>query len=163
MLPQEYGTNIVTATIRPAKSTDTPIIAEFNCRLAEESEAKRLDPETVVAGVSALFESSQLGQYYVAEVDGKIVGQLLITYEWSDWRNGLFWWIQSVYVAPEHRRSGVFSGLYRKVSDIAQRDSSVCGLRLYVEEANERARNTYVSLGMSLAGYQVMELDFTEP
>ena len=96
------------AIVRPAKLTDTPVIAEFNCLLAEESEDKRLDPDTVVAGVTALFESTERGQYYVAEIDGKIIGQLLITYEWSDWRNGLFWWIQSVYVTAEHRRTGVF-------------------------------------------------------
>ena len=137
------------------------MIAEFNCRLAEESENRHLDPETVVAGVSALLASADLGRYYVAEIDGKVVGQLLITYEWSDWRNGLFWWIQSVYVVPARRRSGIFSSLYRKVSDIAQHDPAVCGLRLYVEQTNKRAHDTYVSLGMSQAGYEVMEVDFT--
>ena len=150
----------MTAIFRPAKPTDTPVIAKFNCLLAEESENKHLDPETVVAGVTALFERAERGQYYVAETDGEIVGQLLITYEWSDWRNGLFWWIQSVYVAPKYRRTGVFSGLYKKVSELAQSDASVCGIRLYVEEENDRARETYTSLGMSQAGYQVMEIEF---
>ena len=152
---------IVTATIRPATPADTQTIAEFNCRLAEESEGKQLDLETVISGVSALFTSATLGRYYVAETDGKVVGQLLVTYEWSDWRNGLFWWIQSVYVTPAHRRSGVFSSLFRKVSNVARDDSSVCGLRLYVEKGNQRAHDTYVALGMSQAGYQVMEVDFT--
>ncbi len=149
------------AVVRPAKLTDTPVIAEFNCLLAEESEDKRLDPDTVIAGVTALFESTERGQYYVAEIDGKIVGQLLITYEWSDWRNGLFWWIQSVYVTAEHRRTGVFSTLYEKVSEIARHEPTVCGIRLYVEAENERARDTYTALGMSLAGYEVMQIDFT--
>ena len=115
----------------------------------------------MVAGVTALFESTERGQYYVAEIDGKIVGQLLITYEWSDWRNGLFWWIQSVYVVAEHRRTGIFSTLYENVSEIARHDPTVCGIRLYVEAENELARNTYTALGMSLAGYEVMQIDFT--
>ena len=149
------------AVVRPATPTDTPIIAEFNCLLAKESEDKHLNPDTVVAGVTALFESTERGQYYVAEIDGKIIGQLLITYEWSDWRNGMFWWIQSVYVVAEHRRTGVFSSLYKEVSDIARHEPAVCGIRLYVEAENKRARDTYTALGMSHAGYEVMEIDFT--
>ena len=151
----------MTAVVRPATPTDTPIVAEFNCLLAKESEDKHLDPDTVVAGVTALIASTERGQYYVAEIDGKVVGQLLITYEWSDWRNGLFWWIQSVYVAAEHRRAGVFSCLYKKVSEIARQDPTVCGIRLYVETKNGRARDTYKALGMSHTGYEVMEIDFT--
>ncbi len=138
-----------------------PIITEFNCRLAEESENKQLDQDTVIAGVTALLDSADRGRYYVAEIDSEVIGQLLITYEWSDWRNGLFWWIQSVYVAPSYRRSGVFSSLYKTVSDLARDDPAVCGLRLYVEEENERAQSTYASLGMSRTRYEVMELDFT--
>ncbi len=151
----------MTVIIRPATSTDMPIITEFNCRLAEESENKQLDQDTVIAGVTALLDSADRGRYYVAEIDSEVIGQLLITYEWSDWRNGLFWWIQSVYVAPSYRRSGVFSSLYKTVSDLARDDPAVCGLRLYVEEENERAQSTYASLGMSRTRYEVMELDFT--
>jgi len=147
--------------VRPAKSTDTPKIAEFNCRLASESEDKSLDQDRVTAGVTALFESPERGQYFVAEVDGSVVGQLLITYEWSDWRNGMFWWIQSVYVIAKHRRSGLFSSLYQTVLERAKRDPSVCGLRLYVEQQNKGARDIYLSRGMSMAGYEVMEIDFT--
>jgi len=152
----------VNVTVRAANSTDTPIIAEFNCRLAIESEGKQLERETVSAGVTSLLDSAERGRYFVAEIDGLVAGQLLITYEWSDWRNGLFWWIQSVYVVEEHRRTGVFSSLYQTVSELARRDPAVCGLRLYVEEANNRARDTYLSRGMSRTGYEVMEVDFTQ-
>jgi len=147
--------------VRPARSTDTPRIAEFNCRLASESEDKYLDRDSVAAGVAALFESPERGQYFVAEIDSVVVGQLLITYEWSDWRNGMFWWIQSVYVIAKHRRSGLFSSLYQTVLELAKQDPVVCGLRLYVEQENNRARDIYLSRGMSMAGYEVMEVDFT--
>jgi GNAT superfamily N-acetyltransferase len=152
----------VNVAVRAANSTDRSIITEFNCRLAIETEGKQLDRETVSAGVTSLLDSAKHGQYFVAEVDGSVVGQLLITYEWSDWRNGLFWWIQSVYVIAEHRRTGVFSNLYQTVSELARRDPAVCGLRLYVEEANDHARDTYLSRGMSRTGYEVMEVDFTQ-
>lgn len=152
----------MTITVRPAVAADTAIIADFNCRLAQESEDKPLDRDTVVAGVATMFESTDHGRYYIAEIDDVIVGQLLITYEWSDWRNGLFWWIQSVYVVSEHRRRGVFSRLYQTISDMAREDGTVCGIRLYVEEENGRARDTYLSRGMSMTGYEVMEIDFTK-
>jgi GNAT superfamily N-acetyltransferase len=147
-------------SVRPAKAADAKLIAEYNCLLAEESESKRLDARTVAAGVTALLEAPENGRYYVAETGGRIVGQLLITYEWSDWRNGRFWWIQSVYVASAERRKGVFSALYRHVATLAKNDPRVCGLRLYVEEHNERALQTYGALGMSPAGYRVMEIEF---
>jgi ribosomal protein S18 acetylase RimI-like enzyme len=139
----------------------TSPIADFNGRLADESEGKQLDRDTVVAGVTSLFETKARGRYFVAEIDGQIVGQLLITFEWSDWRNGLFWWIQSVYVVAEHRRAGIFSSLYRTISENAKLDPQVCGIRLYVEKENTRARDTYLALGMSETGYQVMEIDYS--
>jgi ribosomal protein S18 acetylase RimI-like enzyme len=151
----------VNVVVRPAQSTDTPIIVAFNCQLASESENRHLDQDRVAAGVAALFKSTERGQYFVAEVDGAVVAQLLITYEWSDWRNGMFWWIQSVYVVAKHRRSGVFSNLYQTVSKLAKQDPTVCGLRLYVEQENDGARDTYLSRGMSMTGYEVMEIDFT--
>ena len=146
--------------IREARPSDAEIIADYNSRLATESEGKRLDEETVAAGVCALIEQPQNGRYYVAERNGRLVGQLLITYEWSDWRNGLFWWIQSVYVESSNRRSGVFSNLYRHVVQLAENDPGVCGIRLYVEEENARAQRTYDALGMRNTGYQVMEVEF---
>ena len=152
----------MTVAVRPAQSTDTPIIAELNCRLASESEDRHLDQDRVATGVAALFESTERGQYFVAEVDGAVVGQLLITYEWSDWRNGVMWWIQSVYVVAKYRRSGVFSSLYQTVSKLAKQDPTVCGLRLYVKQENDEARDTYLSRGMFVTGYEVMEIDFTQ-
>jgi ribosomal protein S18 acetylase RimI-like enzyme len=144
-------------TIRPATSSDASRIAEFNCRLAEESEGKTLDGPTVLAGVGVLLDTPGHGRYFVAENGSEIVGQLLITFEWSDWRNGQFWWLQSVYVVPSYRRQGIFSMLYSHVASLAEQDPSVCGLRLYVDERNERALDAYRSLGLDYAGYRVME------
>ena len=148
-------------SIRLATPADASRIADFNQRLAEESEKKRLDPQTVLAGVKALLSSPAHGQYYIADDGTEVVGQLLITYEWSDWRNGQFWWIQSVYVAPQFRRQGVFSALYAHVAEIARGHAGVCGLRLYVEEHNSRALATYRALGLVSAGYHVMEVELT--
>ena len=145
--------------IRPATSADTKQIAEFNRRLAEETESKHLDVPTVLAGVQALLDAPEHGRYYVVESDDVVIGQLLLTYEWSDWRNGRFWWIQSVYVAPSHRRQGVFSALYGHVEELARQDPAVCGLRLYVEAHNADALETYRALGMSATGYHVLEIE----
>ena len=147
-------------TIRHARATDAERIADFNARLAQESERKTLDAPTVRSGVQALLDAPEHGQYYVAESGSEMVGQLLITYEWSDWRNGQFWWIQSVYVVPEYRRRGIFSALYAHVTALARANPAVCGLRLYVEESNARALETYRSLGMDPAGYHVLEIEF---
>lgn len=145
--------------IRPATPADTERIAEFNRRLAEETEGKHLDAPTVLLGVQALLDAPDQGRYYVADSGDVLVGQLLLTYEWSDWRNGRFWWIQSVYVAPSHRRQGVFSALYGHVQELAREDPAVCGLRLYVEEHNADALDTYRALGMSPTGYHVLEIE----
>lgn len=145
--------------IREARSTDANQIAEFNRRLAEETESKSLDPSTVLSGVQALLDAPEQGRYYVADADDELVGQLLLTYEWSDWRNGRFWWIQSVYVSARHRRRGVFSALYGHVEQLARLDPAVCGLRLYVEEHNASALETYRALGMSPTGYHVLEIE----
>ena len=152
----------MTVRVRTANPGDAALIAAFNCRLAEESETKRLDQDVVLAGVCSLLATPSHGCYYLAERGGEAVGQLLITYEWSDWRNGLFWWIQSVYVAPEQRRSGVFSSLYRHVAGLAREEPTVCGLRLYVEGGNERAQRAYAALGMTEAGFKVMEMEFQD-
>jgi ribosomal protein S18 acetylase RimI-like enzyme len=151
----------LTVSIRPATPADAGRIADFNRRLAEESEDKRLDRQTVLAGVKALLERPANGQYYVADNGVEIVGQLLITYEWSDWRNAQFWWIQSVYVASQFRRQGVFSKLYAHVAELARSSPGVCGLRLYVEEHNTRALATYRALGLSNPGYRVMEIELS--
>ena len=147
-------------TVREASLSDAAIISGFNRLLAEESESKQLNKDVLRAGVEALIRDPRRGQYFVAEANGEIIGQLLITYEWSDWRNGLFWWIQSVYVASAYRRGGVFRTLYAHVEGLARARDDVCGLRLYVEHENVTARDAYVALGMATTNYRIMELEF---
>ena len=149
--------------IRKASLADARVIAEFNRRIAEETERLRLDPARVRRGVRALLKEPAKGTYFVAELDGVIAGQLLITQEWSDWRNGNFWWVQSVYVAREFRRRGVFRALFRHVLRLAQSRRGVCGLRLYMDAHNHRARSTYERLGLKRTDYEVFEMDFILP
>jgi GNAT superfamily N-acetyltransferase len=144
-------------TIRQATPADAPVIIEFNRLLAEESEGKILALEVLAPGVAAVLADPNKGLYFIAESDGKAVGQVGLTFEWSDWRNGWFWWIQSVYVRKEARRQGVFRTLYRHIEEMAIREPKVIGLRLYVEEANESAQQTYARLGMERTGYFVLE------
>jgi ribosomal protein S18 acetylase RimI-like enzyme len=148
-------------TIRQARPADAAVIADFNSRLAWETEGRRLASATVRRGVEALLGDPAKGIYFVAELEGVVVGQLLITYEWSDWRNGNFWWIQSVYVAAEFRQGGVFRALFEQVRQQAKARPDVCGLRLYVESNNGRAQSAYERLGMSRAHYDVFELDWS--
>ena len=136
------------------------IIAEFNSRMAEETEGRPLDPDLIGPGVAALLADRGKGRYWVAESDGDVVGQIMVTYEWSDWRNGMLWWIQSVYVREDFRRTGVFSQLYRYVETRARSEGKVAGLRLYVEKNNERAQNVYRSLGMAPTDYRIMQALF---
>lgn len=117
----------------------------------------QLDAEVVRQGVAAVLGDEHKGRYYVAVVNGTIVGQLMITYEWSDWRNGMFWWIQSVYVTPDFRRRGIYRTMYQQVKDLAASEPGVCGFRLYVEHENTRAQKTYEDLGMSAAPYRMYE------
>lgn len=145
--------------IRKARRTDCALIADFNSRLAWETETLRLDPQTIQRGVRAVLNEARTGTYFVAEHEGAVIGQLLITYEWSDWRNGNFWWIQSVYVAAEHRQAGVFRALFAHIQQLAQSRRDVCGLRLYVEENNDRAQHTYAKLGMTKTHYQIFETE----
>jgi GNAT superfamily N-acetyltransferase len=147
--------------IREALESDAGQIAEFNSRLAAETEGIQLLPGVVGPGVEAMLADPSKGRYWVAESRGRIVGQIMVTYEWSDWRNGMIWWIQSVYVHGEYRRSGVFSALYRHVESLARKDPGVCGIRLYVERENSRARQTYASLGMARTDYRIMQTLFT--
>ena len=131
-----------------------------NLRLAWETEQRRLDPATVTAGVQALLNDATRGIYFVAEVDGQPAGQLLITHEWSDWRNGDFWWIQSVYVLETFRGGGVFRALFEHVEVLAKARKDVCGLRLYVEADNSRAQAAYRRLGLNKTDYEMYETDF---
>lgn len=143
-------------SIRNAEPTDWATLAEFNRALAEESEAKALDWDTLASGVRRLLADPAKGRYFVAESEGRIVGATMITYEWSDWRDGWIWWIQSVYVHPDFRGRGVFSRLYRHIEALAASEE-VRAIRLYVLDGNDRARATYARLGMQESGYRVLE------
>lgn len=143
--------------VRRATLDDSGILSQFNMSMAEETEGRQLDQTTVNAGVKQLLRDSRQGFYLMAEVGGSARGSLMITYEWSDWRNGLFWWIQSVYVEPAARRNGVFTALYQYVKQMAQDDASACGLRLYMEQDNLPARAVYMAMGMETTPYQVFE------
>jgi GNAT superfamily N-acetyltransferase len=146
--------------IRMAVPGDWEIIADYNSCLAMETENKQLDPSTIIEGVQTLLTNPQHGRYFVACVGDRIVGQLMHTREWSDWRNGEIWWLQSVYVHPEYRRSGVFRALFRHLEKLAESTPHVIGLRLYAEEHNFKAFEAYHSLGLANAGYVVMERFF---
>jgi len=145
--------------IRRAAPADAPVIADFNLRLAQETEGLRLDPARVHAGVAALLKDPAKGVYFVAEVNGVVAGQTMITYEWSDWRNGNLWWIQSVYVKQEFRAQGVFRRLFEHLKTLAQEQNDVPALRLYVRTDNARAHRSYERLGMSRTQYEVFEME----
>ena len=147
----------VDIVVRPATAADCDTLVDFNCRLADETEGKSLDRETVTRGVQAVFDDPSKARYFVACDGEQTIGQLMHTWEWSDWRNGLFWWVQSVYVHPDHRRRGVFRRLLEHLRDEAVRDSQVVGLRLYVEQENSVAQEVYSRLGLTSPGYQVLE------
>ena len=147
----------MTIHVRDATGDDAALVCDFNARLARESEGKELDLALLRPGVAAVLADRHKGRYFIAEDDGQVVGQLAITFEWSDWRNGWFWWVQSVYVVPEARRRGVFRALYRHVEQAARADPEVIGIRLYVERENTAAHGTYLKMGMAWAGYHVME------
>ncbi len=147
-------------SIRVARATDLEFLVEGNARMAAETEGRELDRELLAEGVAAVFGDEAKGRYYVADDGEGPVGQLLVTREWSDWRAGWFWWLQSVYVVPEARGRGVFARLYAQVLDEARRDPDVCGLRLYVDVDNAAAAGVYERLGMDDAHYRVYEVDF---
>ncbi|MBN1542216.1 GNAT family N-acetyltransferase [candidate division KSB1 bacterium] len=143
--------------IRRGRPDDLETIARFNIAMARETEGIELETETIRAGVRNLMQNPERGFYLVAESESAIAGCLMITFEWSDWRNGLFWWIQSVYVQPEFRRQGVYRRLYATIQKEAHRDPMICGFRLYVEKNNEHAIQTYRSLGMGETPYRIFE------
>ena len=147
----------LTTDCRPARFADAETLAAFNVALAHESEGLALDPATVRAGVEAVLRDPARGRYFVAESEGRVIGQLMITYEWSDWRNAQLWWIQSVYVAPAHRRRGVFRQLYHHARGHARQAGDVCAIRLYVENDNTPAQSTYHAQGFTDASYRVYE------
>ncbi len=143
--------------IRQAVSTDVDTIAHFNIALCRETEGRELDPVTVAHGVSRFVNESKRGKYFVAVIDDQIVGQAAHTFEWSDWRNGELWWIQSVYVHPDFRGRGVFRALFLHIEKLGAADVDCCGIRLYMERENETARASYRRLGFHETGYVVFE------
>jgi GNAT superfamily N-acetyltransferase len=142
---------------RRAQPHDLQSIVDSQIAMASETEDLRLNPPICSAGVRAIFEHPSLGQYYVAEHDSRVVGVTLTTYEWSDWRNGVVWWIQSVYVLPQFRRQGIYSGIYAFIRRLAESDPGVRGIRLYVDRRNTTAQEVYTRLCMNGEHYQVFE------
>lgn len=142
--------------IRKAVKGDIEKIISFQLAMASETEDLSLDPKIVTRGVNGVFETPGRGQYYIAEDNGAVIASLLITYEWSDWRNTDVWWFQSVYVIPSYRRSGIFRTMYSYVKQEAERQN-IAGLRLYVESNNDPARKTYEAMGMSSQHYTMYE------
>lgn len=142
---------------REAVREDAETIVAFQVAMANETEEIELDPNTCRKGVAAVFDDPSLGRYFVAEHEGRVVASLLITYEWSDWRSGMVWWIQSVYVESHLRRQGVYRGLYDHVRQIARSDETIRGIRLYVDRRNTRAQKVYENLGMNGEHYLVFE------
>ena len=156
--------------IRAAEPADADLLAQWAQAMALETEHRQLDTDTVRAGVAAAIADPAKARYFVAMEDavlaggetiGMAVGTLMVTCEWSDWRNGDWWWIQSVYVTAQHRRQGIFAAMYRHVQQLAQETPGVIGLRLYVERDNAVAQRTYAALGMHDAGYAIQEQAFT--
>lgn len=144
--------------IRKAVPSDAAIIADFNIRLAWETEQLKLDSETVRRGVEAVLKDASKGIYFVAELpDAGVAGQLMITYEWSDWRNGNIWWIQSVYVSESFRGRGLFQGLFKHLEQMARESKDVCALRLYMDIHNDSARRAYKKMGMDESNYVVFD------
>jgi ribosomal protein S18 acetylase RimI-like enzyme len=160
MPPAIKDSGAPTVKVRPATPTDLEALVRFSAAMAKETEGRTLDEPRLRQGVRAVLDSPERGRYLVAEAGTTVVGQMLITYEWSDWRNGVFWWIQSVYVDPPARRQGVYRSLHAHVLKEAWASRDVCGVRLYVEKENAAAQATYARLGMSPTAYQVFEQDF---
>lgn len=151
------GANTSAVSIRLAGPGDAERLAAFNLAMAMETESKKLAEEITRAGVDAVFETNDKGFYLVAETGEELVGALMVTFEWSDWRNGYFWWIQSVYVAPEFRQHGIYRRLYQFVFEEAKSRGNVYGFRLYVERNNTVAQEVYTALGMHETGYLIYE------
>jgi ribosomal protein S18 acetylase RimI-like enzyme len=148
----------MTITIREATTADLADVVHFNAAMALETEGKTLDRGVLTSGVRHALADPAKGRYFLAEIDGTTIGQLMFTLEWSDWRDGWFWWIQSVYVDRDFRRRGVFSSLYGHLAELASGAPDVCGLRLYVDGENVPAQRVYAKLGMDMTGYRVMEM-----
>ena len=141
---------------------DVNSLVNFNIKMAKETENKILNKKIVTKGVSQVLNDATLGYYVIAKNKTDILGSLMITYEWSDWRNGMFWWIQSVYVEKEYRQQGVYKKMYSYIKDKALKDNSCTGIRLYVEQENKIAQSVYKKLGMEETHYKLFEIDFQD-
>lgn len=151
--------------IREACMADVDYLVELNAALAWETESRILDHHRLRAGTKAVLERPSRGRYLVGEIRGTgredlVVGQLLITYEWSDWRNASFWWLQSVFVRSEWRKRGIFRAMFEVILEQARREPDVCGVRLYVEHHNDAAIKVYENMGLAAASYRMLEWDF---
>jgi GNAT superfamily N-acetyltransferase len=142
---------------RDANHNDVLSIVEFQLAMARETEDLELDRVVCTRGVETVFSDPSLGRYFVAQSEGEVIASLMITYEWSDWRNGVVWWIQSVFVRPDFRKQGVYAGLYGHVKQLAQSHAMIRGIRLYVDRRNAAAQQVYTRLGMNGEHYQVFE------
>ena len=143
--------------VKLADEKEADALVAFNQAMALETEGKTLDPVKITPGVAAVFGDEKKGFYVVAERDRRIVGGLMVTYEWSDWRNAWFWWIQSVYILPEARGTGLYRRMYEFVKERAAEAGNVCGFRLYVETENTHAQKVYDGVGMSQSHYLMYE------
>ena len=151
-----------TILVRDAALDDAEFIADCNCRLAGETEDKTLDREVLISGIRRGMVSVELCRYFVAEVGGRRAGTTMLTYEFTDWRDGVIWWLQSAYVCEDFRNQGVFRAVYHHIETLARRSPEVRGLRLYVRSDNERAMKTYRAMGMEPSGYEVFEKDWAD-
>lgn len=147
----------MSVNIRPGLLFDIDVIADFQVQMAFETEKLKLDPPTVKLGVSAVMDDPTKGKYWLAEINGKVVGCLLTVPEWSDWRNGTVLWIHSVYVIPQFRKHGVFKSLYQHLTKLVNEANELRGLRLYVDKTNSEAQKVYSKLGMSCDHYHLFE------
>ncbi len=153
----------VPVTVRAATPADTEVVAVFNRLLAAESEGRTLDPVRLERGVRSILENPSRGRYWLAERNGAVCGQCLVTTEPSDWGAGTYWWLQSVYVDPDHRQAGAFHALWEHVAAEANAAGDVVAIRLYVERGNASARAVYAGVGMEQTGYVVYELPLSPP
>lgn len=146
--------------IRHATHDDSDVLVRFQIAMAQESEDKGLDAKLLASGIQHLLNHPAEGFYLVAEIADATAGALMVTFEWSDWRNGRFWWIQSVYVDAQFRRRGIYSALHHWVRSAALADRDACGIRLYVERENHSAQATYRALDMTQTNYRLFEEEF---
>jgi GNAT superfamily N-acetyltransferase len=158
MILNKRLTDMPVVSIRESTAMDIDVIAEFQQRLAIETENVSLDLATVKKGMQAMLDDPSKGKYFIAEIDSEIAGCHSITYEWSDWRNGMVWWLQSVYVVERHRKNGVFKAMFENLKNLIAADPALAGLRLYVDKSNDRAQKVYTAMGMNGDHYSVFEL-----